>query len=97
MLGVTVTYKDMEAEDLELYRSLLFLINNPVADLGYEVGAYPLPLLFENLCLDNVFDGFRAIRKNGNDRSEGERKKHPCYGLKQIQGVSFHLFIQIET
>ena len=37
MLGVTVTYKDMEAEDLELYRSLLFLINNPVADLGYEV------------------------------------------------------------
>lgn len=37
ILGVRVTYKDMEAEDLELYRSLLFLINNPVADLGYEI------------------------------------------------------------
>ena len=37
IMGVKVTYKDMEAEDMELYKSLCFLLSHPVADLGYEV------------------------------------------------------------
>lgn len=37
ILGVKVTYRDMEAEDLELYKSLCFLLTNPVSDLGYDV------------------------------------------------------------
>ena len=32
-----VTYKDMESEDYSLYQSLVYMLNNPVADLGYEV------------------------------------------------------------
>lgn len=37
ILGVMVTYKDMESEDYSLYQSLVYMLNNPVADLGYEV------------------------------------------------------------
>merc|ERR1711973_243896 len=37
IMGVKVTYKDMEAEDMELYKSLCFLLSHPVADLGYEI------------------------------------------------------------
>ena len=32
-----VTYKDMESEDYSLYQSLVYMLNNPVIDLGYEV------------------------------------------------------------
>ena len=34
-----VTYKDMESEDYSLYQSLVYMLNNPVTDLGYEVSA----------------------------------------------------------
>ena len=37
ILGVMVTYKDMESEDYSLYQSLVYMLNNPVSDLGYEV------------------------------------------------------------
>ena len=37
ILGVMVTYKDMESEDYSLYQSLVYMLNNPVTDLGYEV------------------------------------------------------------
>ena len=39
ILGVMVTYKDMESEDYSLYQSLVYMLNNPVTDLGYEVSA----------------------------------------------------------
>ena len=40
ILGVMVTYKDMESEDYSLYQSLVYMLNNPVTDLGYEVRIY---------------------------------------------------------
>ena len=40
ILGVMVTYKDMESEDYSLYQSLVYMLNNPVSDLGYEVSAF---------------------------------------------------------
>jgi len=45
-----VTYKDMESEDYSLYQSLVYMLNNPVTDLGYEVsGAIKV---FRNIFLD---------------------------------------------
>ena len=69
-----VTYKDMESEDYSLYQSLVYMLNNPVTDLGYEVSAIKS---FQKLniyfcgCpdlnnLDHIFNRCGEIRGNKN-------------------------------
>ena len=49
ILGVMVTYKDMESEDYSLYQSLVYMLNNPVSDLGYEVSTNNFSISFSIL------------------------------------------------
>lgn len=37
MLGQPVKYTDMESEDYAFYQGLVFLLENNVADLGYDL------------------------------------------------------------
>ena len=37
MLGLAVKYTDMESEDYAFYQGLVFLLENSVVDLGYDI------------------------------------------------------------